>query len=115
MACASMFNSGKQRVTLTTGDSKLLKVKVTDSNGENVTTAPGVVDVEPMMWEYPRVQVIEKCFESNSINIKRSIDGTFWLNIFNFFMFSAVDMLTGSIWNLEDETKVPLVSNGVCK
>lgn len=119
--CATIFNSGSQTVDVRAeppppaGGAIAVAVRAPGSNFK--TTIPGQVRARPSTFSDLIVTIDDPCFSAQPYEIESSIAWSYWANAI-WLPFGilggigvigfALDPITGSMWNYEENATIPV-------
>jgi len=118
-ACATMFNGGTQTIVVNpTNPEHEPMARITTSEGSVLTQLPATVASSPSTFTNVEVSIQDKCYEPITVEVGKTIAGSYWANIFNVWAYAIgflVDPLTGYMWNLDSQVTVPTRKKKECE
>ena len=105
--CATMFGRSEQTIAFETSTGEEAKVKIKTPDGTYTKTVPTKLTIEKS-WGGVDITVVDECFSRTTAEVGSAIDNTFWLNFFNSFFFSWIDMVTAAMFEFDAVTVVDL-------
>jgi len=129
-SCSTIFNSGSQSfVAKADGDKDGVEIEVVTSDTSYKSKLPSTLISTPSSFSNSKIKIIDKCFNSTSYEVKKSITPSFWANfllygttmgtfgLYGLFIIPvgmSIDYYNGYMWKLDKVVIVPVTANGKC-
>ncbi len=130
-SCSTIFNSGSQSfVAKADGDKDGVEIEVVTPDTSYKSKLPATLISSPSSFSNSKIKIIDKCFNSTSYEVKKSITPSFWANFllfagpgigsFGLYSFLAIpvgmsiDYYNGHMWKFDKVVIVPVTANGKC-
>ena len=107
-SCASMFSGTVRMVNVETDTGEPVEAIIKVDGNRKSVTLPDVFDFDAGDGDIViTVKESKNHYKSTNI-IKEEIDPMYWINYFNFFIATPVDMITGAMWGYNEDFVVYL-------
>lgn len=112
--CSTMFNGGSQTIVATSSNpDQKVKVDVSTPNESYQTTLPATIVTSPSSNKEVTIKVDDKCFNSTSVTVNKSVTPSYWANLLNGWGF-LIDYATGDMWKYDTKVLVPTEKKTDC-
>ena len=109
-----MFGRSEQTISIQTSSGETAKAEIDTPDGKYTTEIPTKLTAEKG-WGGITIEVVDDCYNRSTTEVSSAIDNAFWLNWFNAFFFSWIDLLTSSMFEFDQTTVVDLDKKVECK
>jgi len=108
-ACATVFNSGSQRIYVETSPSASVKAVVRDKKALSYQVQlPTVINARPSSFSDLYVALDSDCYLPSLTKARKYIASPYWLNVFNIHGL-YIDYFTGGMWRYKERLLIPLI------
>ena len=109
-----MFGRSEQTISIQTSSGESAKVVIDTPDGKYTTQVPTKLTAEKG-WGGITIEVVDECYNRSTTEVSSAVDNAFWLNWFNAFFFSWIDLVTSSMFEFDQTTVVDLDKKKDCK
>lgn len=113
-SCATMFNSGSQTIQARSAQGlEGVSVDVVGSSGSYQAKLPMTITETPSTFAPLEIRVTEKCYNTATTRVSRTVTPSFWANFLNLWGF-LIDPFTGAMWKYDNNVQIQTEKSGNC-